>query len=296
MSDAPSDSQDTSEESTLDDAYYVSALDNPISQYGWWPHVSGVFLIIASTILAVLVLRRPESVTLLSIGVISGYYTLICCWWIFGKQEIRIQAGVVLLGLLYGLQVALILGSPGSPPVFSLMLGFLMANAGFIFVKLSSVILLAWLSRVEIRHESEIDDRVSPRIRYGMAEIMLLTAIVAILVAIMRGLDDQASDYSDFGRVVLVLTCVSIFHFLIFWPMLFAGFIVKMRWLLILVSACIFALTVWGQKPFFDAVFGESSEGYVEVLMFDLPFAITVALHFAIANFKGYRLVQRVKT
>ncbi|MFO0941839.1 MAG: hypothetical protein U0930_13890 [Pirellulales bacterium] len=302
MSNAPSDSPfefEIAQSSECMDAESApQSSQSHDSQTNWWQHALGLFLIIVSTIVAAMIYLTSsrEAPILLCIGVASGYYTLICCWWVFGNQTYRFKLGLIMFGLLYFIQIAIAMTEPGPgiPVILSLIFGFLLANAGFVLVKLLSVILLKWLSRVEIRLKHQLDKSVSNRIRYGLAEIMLVTTIVAVLVAVMRSIDGRSEIGGGFGRIVLVLACINIFHFLIFWPLLFAGFVVRMRVILTALSIGVFALTVWSQEPFFNAVLGNGG-GYAEILMLDSTFAITVALHFAIANLSGYQLVQRQK-
>ncbi len=301
MTNAPSNSPFSFENAQADQAANVSPSHLLALDQSWWQHVLAILLVITCTFIAGVYLDGNREIPLLlSIGVISGYYTLICCWWVFGKHFIRFLFGSVLFGALFIVQIIIAALGP-APPLVSLIYGFLIANAGFVALKMISVVLLRWISKIEIRNNRQSDESVSPRIRYGLGEIMLLTTMVAVMVAIAKGLDARAFDLDaqqsndqSYQRILVVLSCISVCHFLIFWPLLFAGFAANLRWLMILVSILVFSLVVYAQAPLFDAVLGLGVK-YAEILMLDVTFLFTIVVHFAIVNLNGYHLVQKVK-
>lgn len=267
----------------------------------WWQHVIAILFVVTLTMIAGVYLHRTSDTSLLlSIGVISGYYSLICCWWVFGKLFVRFLFGSVLFGGLFIVQIIIAALGP-APSLTSLFYGFLFANAGFVALKIISVVILRWISKIEIRSGRQSDDSVSTRIRYGLGEIILLTTMVAVMIAIAKGLGARAFDLyapqtsvQSYQRILIVLSCISFCHFLIFWPLLFAGFAANLRWLMILVSILVFSLVVYAQAPLFDAMLGVGVK-YMVILMLDVTFLFTIVVHFAIANLNGHHLVQRMR-
>lgn len=183
---------------------------------------------------------------------------------------------------------------------FEVLVAITVASAVFFALMLFSSFVLRWVSKIRVLHRSDSNDTYSERLRYGIGELLLATGVVALLIAIGKTTSvDEDMDRSNFKRVVLVLTLLGLFHFILYWPVFLAALTRHRRILTIAGAVLVIAMTIPAEVIIFSDFMTRTrlattkTEAICPVLLLDLPFVLPIALHLTIAYLFGHRLVMR---
>lgn len=250
-------------------------------------HAFGVLLVCSSTWLTCQFFEYFESPILATLGIISGYYSLLSCWMAYGKS---LERWLVCLGLVtiafwtetWLLNFSLFNGWPK-------LLALFIVNAAFLAAIYLANLVLIHVTKMEFRRFTRFQPDNSLRLRFGIGELMLGTAFVAVILAISN-LGAIALE-NEFLRTTLILVVIGLFHFILFWPLLISGFRKFSGWFFSSMAILTLAITIPSQVYVFSKLLGDRAETWHVVLLLDIPFIICLAVHFGCANCDGYRLV-----
>lgn len=169
-------------------------------------------------------------------------------------------------------------------------------NGAYFAAMLVAHLIFARLSRVSIQHKSHCDPSVTDELRYGIGELLMVTAATALLLAAGQVLTTEDTyDRPEFLSLFFALVVIGIFHFVIYWPILVATLSSQHRLSTIVLSMCVFTIAVVVEIYLFRHMgWGDGWHEIVVVTgLLNFPFAIVVIVHLAIVNRFGYRLMMK---
>ncbi len=279
---------------------------NSKSQFEWAKTlclhaVAFVVVCVFSFILAASLGIRPrgDGPTLAMIGLSFGYFTVLACWTTFGQSTRRFVLVAILLFCVVVIQpvVFVLAGGPGFD--FEILVAITVASAAFFALMLFSSFVLRWVSKIRVHHRSNSDEAYSERLRYGIGELLLATGVVAMLIAIGKTTSVDLDSLGDFKRVIVILTLLGLFHFILYWPVFLASLTCHRRILTMAGAVLVIAITIPAEviihSDFMNpgGMRGNRTEAVYPILLLDLPFVLAIASHLTIAYLLGHRLVMR---
>lgn len=276
---------------------------NSKSQFEWAKTlclhaVAFVVVCVFSSILAANLETSPrgDGSVLATIGLSFGYFTVLACWTTFGQSTLRFVLVPILLFCAY-VMLIVFAGGPGFD--FEILVAITVASAAFFALMLFSSFVLRWVSKIRVHHRSNSDEAYSERLRYGIGELLLATGVVAMLIAIGKTTSVDLDSLGDFKRVIVILTLLGLFHFILYWPVFLASLTCHRRILTMAGAVLVIAITIPAEviihSDFMNpgGMRGNRTEAVYPILLLDLPFVFAIASHLTVAYLLGYRLVMR---
>ena len=276
---------------------------NSKSQFEWAKTlglhaVAFIVVCVFSSILAASLETSPrgDGSVLATIGLSFGYFTVLACWTTFGQSTLRFVLMPILLFCAY---VMLIVFASGPGIDFEVLVAIALATTAFFALMLFSSFMLRWVSKIRVHHRSNSDEAYSERLRYGIGELLLATGVVAMLIAIGKTTSVDLDSLGDFKRVIVILTLLGLFHFILYWPVFLASLTCHRRILTMAGAVLVIAITIPAEviihSDFMNpgGMRGNRTEAVYPILLLDLPFVLAIASHLTIAYLLGHRLVMR---
>lgn len=277
---------------------------NSKSQFEWEKtlglHAVGfVVVCVFSFVLAVTLRIRSggDGATMATIGVSFGYFTVLACWATFGHSAQRFVLVPILLSSVYVIQILVFaLAGPGFD--FEVLVAVTVSSAAFFALMLFSSFVLRWVSKIRVHHSSNSDKFYSERLRYGIGELLLVTGVIALLIAIGKTASGDI-DPGRYKRIFAIFALLGLFHFILYWPIFLASLSKHRRILTIAGAVLVVAICIPAEAVMLSDFMngggrrGYSAEEIYPILLFDFPFILVIASHFTIAYLSGHRLVMR---
>ncbi len=256
-----------------------------------------VTCIFSSILAAYLRIGSSDGPTMATIGWSFGYFTVLACWTTFGQSTLRFVLVPILLFCICVTQIVVFaLSGPGID--FEVLVAVTVSSAAFFALMTFSSFVLRWVSKIRVYHRSNSDESYSERLRYGIGELLLATAVVALLIAIGKTASGDF-DPGRYHRVFAILALLGLFHFILYWPIFLAALTRHRRILTIAGAVLVVVLTIPAEVVIISdfvkrgGMRGNRALEVYPILLFDLPFILAIASHLTVAYLLGHRLVMR---
>ena len=230
-----------------------------------------------------------------ALGISYGYFTLLSCWVVFGNSRYRVVISLAAaIFFCFFLSMAFLVDHGLWNTEFQAAI--LVGISSYSVAMIATNFLIARVSRISIKHVSHFDPSTTEQLRYGIGELLLVTAAAAVLLAAGKVLTtENVYDRPVFVGLFVALVVIGLVQCVIYWPTFLATLSSRHRLPAIVLSICVFSVAVIVEAYIFRHMRwgGDWNEIVVVTGMLNFPFAIAVIVHLTIVNRFGYRLTMK---